>query len=239
MSDGDVAGHLRVLLEPAHRVAVPVLAERDVDPQAVTVANEPVARRLADPEQHLELVLVAGQAVLGDEPQPLRDQPPVVRRDPDVDPAPSSSPRARTKFVAHLVEVAETRSAAARRRCPCRAGRSAVERRERADVPDRPAQVGLEDDADVVEARLAQLAVHAQRVGRAASPPCRSGRSCRSPPRGGTTRLEIRAAELVAELQTERGQLDADVRVELLSARSPRRRRGRRGTISSASLAAA
>ena len=77
---------------------------------------------------------------------------------PTYDPARSSSSRLRTKFCAHLV-VALVRDerrldvdalAEAHVRCV---------RRQLADVPDRPAEVGLQDDADVVEPGLAQLAV--------------------------------------------------------------------------------
>ena len=57
------------------------------------------------------------------------------------------------------------------------------------------------------------------------SPPCRCARSCRARPRR-HDRLEVVAAELLVELEPEPGQLERDVRVEPLVARSARARRG-------------
>ena len=59
---------------------------------------------------------------------------------------------------------------------------------ERAHVAERPPQVRLEHDAEVVVPGLAQLAVEPQRRRRSwTSPPCRCGRSCRARPRASTT----------------------------------------------------
>ena len=85
---------------------------------------------------------------------------------------------------------------------------------ERVDVVDRPAQVGLEDDADVLVAGLAQLAVEAERVVGAARVLHVDADEVPAPGRVADDALEVGAAELVAELQPERGQLHAHVRVE-------------------------
>ena len=61
---GDVARDLRVLLEPAERVLVPVRPEGDVDAESMTGANEVVAARGTHAEQHLELVLGRAEAAL-------------------------------------------------------------------------------------------------------------------------------------------------------------------------------
>src|ERR671937_332488 len=51
----DVAGDLRVLLQAPERVLVPLSSERNVDAQAVTLANELVADLGPNAEKHLEL----------------------------------------------------------------------------------------------------------------------------------------------------------------------------------------
>ena len=58
---GDVPGDLRVLLQPAERVLVPLAAEGHVDAKAVPLGHEPVAELRADSEQHLELVAARGE----------------------------------------------------------------------------------------------------------------------------------------------------------------------------------
>ncbi len=86
---------------------------------------------------------------------------------------------------------------------------------ERVDVVERPAQARLQDDAEVVVPALAQLAVEPQRVvGRR--------RVLHVDPdevavagRGAHDVEEVLAAEVVRELEPERRELDADVRVEL------------------------
>src|SRR6478609_357533 len=78
---GDVAGDLRVLLQAAQRVRVPVPAERCVDAEPVPAAHELVAERGPDAEQHLELVVLAAQPPGGHEPLSLLEEPLVMRRD--------------------------------------------------------------------------------------------------------------------------------------------------------------
>src|ERR687894_756102 len=78
---GDVAGYLRVLLQAAGRVLVPVLPEGHVDPELVARAHEDSPELLVDAEQHLELVAVLRDLELVDEPEGVPDQVLVVRRD--------------------------------------------------------------------------------------------------------------------------------------------------------------
>ena len=85
------------------------------------------------------------------------------------------------------------------------------------DVVERAAQIRLQDDADVLVAGLAQLAIEAQRVvGRrrvlhvdAHEAVIFRGLS--------HDVLEVRAARVVGEPEAEPGELDADVRVEVLA----------------------
>src|SRR5262245_36372238 len=58
--------------------------ERDVDAQPVSLEHELLPTARPNAEQHLELVVVAPQAALRDEPAALPEQPLVVRRDADV-----------------------------------------------------------------------------------------------------------------------------------------------------------
>jgi hypothetical protein len=88
------------------------------------------------------------------------------------------------------------------------------QRRERLDVGSRPAQRGLEDDPDAVVSGVAKRAIEVERlVGRArvlhvdADEVAARGRVL-------DDRDEVRPAELVAEVETETGELDTDVRVE-------------------------
>src|SRR4028118_1007224 len=80
----DVAGYLRVLLEAAGRVLVPVLPEGHVDPKLVARVHEDATQFLVDAEQHLELVAVLRYLQLVDEPEGMPDQILIVRRYPDV-----------------------------------------------------------------------------------------------------------------------------------------------------------
>ena len=205
--------HRRVLLQPPQRVAVPLLAERDVDPQPVPLRDELVAPLLAHAEQHLQLVLERLEAAARDPRQRLPDQPLVVRRDPDVAPGVEQRVEAADEVRAHRLEVGERD----RRRLEVDAlaePHARPEIRECADVVERPAQPRLEHDADVVVPVLAQLAVEPQRlVGRR--------RVLHVDPdevavagRGAHDLDEVLAAEVVRELEPERGELDADVRVE-------------------------
>src|SRR4029450_7340040 len=77
---GDVACDLRILLEAPQRVAIPALAERDVDAQPMTIPYEPLRGEVAHSEQHLELVLVSRKPALGHEPLALGQQELVVSR---------------------------------------------------------------------------------------------------------------------------------------------------------------
>src|SRR5215831_13871757 len=70
----DVAGDAWVLLQPPYRVLVPVLAERNVDAQPVSVAHELVAAGRADAEQHLKLVLGRREAERTDLGERVLDQ---------------------------------------------------------------------------------------------------------------------------------------------------------------------
>ena len=110
----------------------------------------------------------------------------------------SSSREGEDEVLAHLLEVAERDQ----RRLDVDALAEPDVRlvgRERADVPERPAQVGLEDDADVVEPGLAQLAVHAERVARAARVLHVDPDEVAALRRMADDRLEVLVAELVAE----------------------------------------
>src|SRR4028119_2006993 len=80
----DVAGYLRVLLEAAGRVLVPVLPVGHVDPELVARVHEDATQFLVDAEQHLELVAVLRYLQLVDEPQGIPDQLLLARRHPDV-----------------------------------------------------------------------------------------------------------------------------------------------------------
>ena len=87
---------------------------------------------------------------------------------------------------------------------------------ERAHVLERAAQVGLQHHAQVLVPRLAQLPVQAQRV-------VRRRRVLHVDPDEVPVRrgvpddvLEVLAAEVVREVEPERGELHADVRVEPL-----------------------
>src|SRR5256885_992495 len=76
--------HRRILLQPPQRVAVPVLAEGDVDAQPVSLRHQLVAPLLAHAEQHLELVLGRPETPARDPRERLADQPLVVRRHTDI-----------------------------------------------------------------------------------------------------------------------------------------------------------
>ena len=160
-------------------------------------------------------------AALGDEPLALLDQPLVVRRDPDVGAAVEQRARApRTKF-SRTSSNPGTRSPPARRRCPCRAGRSASGRRaprcRRASAAGTPGA-----RCRRCRARPRAARGRAQRVvRRSSSPPCRSARSCRARAASPHEPLEDLAAEAVVELEAEAGELDADVGVEALRVDRP------------------
>ena len=88
---------------------------------------------------------------------------------------------------------------------------------ELAHVRERPLEARLQDDADVLVPRRAQLTVDPQRVvggRRVLHVDAHEVLALRSVAHDG---LEILVEELVAEVQAERGQLHADVRVELLA----------------------
>ena len=55
---GNIAGDLRVLLQPPQRVLVPLAAVRDVDAELVTLGDDAIAELRPHAKQHLELVRV-------------------------------------------------------------------------------------------------------------------------------------------------------------------------------------
>src|SRR5579862_1254766 len=103
---GDVAGDLRILLQPAERVLVPVRSVWNVDAEAVPVGDELVPALRTHTEQHLELVLLALQASSADDARRFAEQVLVVGRDPDVRPLLDETLEAAHKARAHLVEPA-------------------------------------------------------------------------------------------------------------------------------------
>ena len=177
--------------------------------------DERVAERLSDAEQHLELVVVGAELVLGDEPLALVDQPVVVGGDPDVAAGLEQLLERVDEVLPHLVELLEGEL-----------GRLDVDPLaqpdvrpqvgKRTDVVDRPAQVGLEDDADVVVPGVAQLAVEPQRVVGRARVLHVDADEVADLGRVGHDLLEVAAAEAVAELEPERRQLHAHVRVQVV-----------------------
>ena len=66
----DVARDLRVLLQAAQRVAVPLLPERDINAQAMSVTDEAGAGMLRTPSSIWNSYCSRGQAVLLDERSP-------------------------------------------------------------------------------------------------------------------------------------------------------------------------
>src|SRR5215207_5638039 len=167
-------------------------------------------------EQHLELVLRRLQTVLADEPQALRDQPLVVRRDPDVRASPQQLAKTEYEVLPDRVEVAIRDQ----RRLHVNAFAKTDVRaqgRKVANVPDRPPEVCLEDDAEVVETFLAQLSIHPQGVARTARVLHVDAHEVAALGRVPDDGLEIPLAHVVAEFQAEPGQLDAHVRVEMLA----------------------
>jgi hypothetical protein len=209
----DVAGDLRVLLEAAQRVRVPLAAERHVDAQPVAVGYEAPPEVLAHAEEHLELVLARLEAALRDHPSPLVDEPLVVRRDPDVGARVEELAQRLDEVGANGLEVAE-RDLGRLDVDPLAEPHVRRQVGEAVDVVHRPPHVRLEDDAEVVVTGLAELAVEPQRVVGAARVLHVDAHEV--PARGGVAddALEVRAADVVVELEPERGQLDADVRVE-------------------------
>src|SRR5207237_946684 len=87
---------------------------------------------------------------------------------------------------------------------------------ERADVVESPPKVRLQDDAEVLVAGLAELAIKAQRVVGRRGVLHVDANKVAPARRLADHRLEVLAAEVVVELQPERGQLHAHVRVEPL-----------------------
>ena len=168
------------------------------------------------PEQHLKLVLLRLQTVLTDEPQALGDQPLVVRRDPDVTPLAQQLAKAEHEVLPDGIEVAIRDQ----RRLHVDALAEAdvrAEGRKIANVSDRPPEVCLEDDADVVETFLAQVPVHPQRVARATRVLHVDPHEVAALGRMADDGLKVPLAEVVSELQAEPGELDAHVRVEVLA----------------------
>ncbi len=85
------------------------------------------------------------------------------------------------------------------------------------DVVDRPPQVRLHDDAEILVPELAQVAVQAEGAGRRRR--VLHVDSDETLPRPGVfdDGLEVLATQVEVEVEPERGQLDRDVRVELVA----------------------
>src|SRR3954454_22501799 len=160
---GDVAGDLRVLLQAAQRVLVPVPAKRDVDPQLVPLLHELVTELRPDAQEHLELVVVVAQTAPAHEPAALVDEPAVVRGDAHVAPGVEERLERPHEARPHRLERAE-RDLFRLHVDPFAEAHARLEIRERLDVAEGPPEHGLEDDAEVVEALAAQLAIEAKRV---------------------------------------------------------------------------
>src|SRR5205085_3586847 len=99
--------HARVLLQAAQGVRVPLLAERDVDPEPVPLADEPGAEAFRDAEQHLELVFLRPEAAPPHDPASFVDEALVVRRDADVTAAVEERLERAQEVGAHLLVALE------------------------------------------------------------------------------------------------------------------------------------
>src|SRR5450759_4759404 len=77
----NIPGHLRVLLQTAHRVCVPTFSVRRVHSQPVTITDQFVPFLVANTEQHLKLVFTARKLQLSDHLLRSVDQNVVVRCD--------------------------------------------------------------------------------------------------------------------------------------------------------------
>ena len=127
-----------------------MLAVGDVVSAAGGLPDELVGPCLADAEQHLELVLVAGSAVARDKPRALVDQPLVVRRDPHVGATFEQDAERSEEARADLVEVVvgDPERLHVDPLAEPHVWGQVLQCRE---VVQRPPEVGLEDDADVVQ----------------------------------------------------------------------------------------
>ena len=86
------------------------------------------------------------------------------------------------------------------------------------DVVDRPPQVRLQDDPEVLVAELRAGRGTAAACDRSStSPPCRSARSCRAPARRRRRASRFSRQRSRSSSSPRRGQLDRDVRVEALA----------------------
>ena len=130
-----------------------MLAERDIDAQPMALADEPVAKRLGNAEEHLELVLIAPEPAPGDDPAPFRDEPLVVRGDSYVAAGVEQRLEPAHEVRAHLL-VALVGNLGRLDVDALADPNARPQVGEGADVVERPSQVRLEDDADVLVARL-------------------------------------------------------------------------------------
>src|SRR5947207_1161919 len=80
----DLARQGRILLQPPHRIGVPLLSVRDVDAQPVSGIDEDAPQLFLHAEKHLELEPVARHAEGLGQSQTLPDEALVVRGDSDV-----------------------------------------------------------------------------------------------------------------------------------------------------------
>ena len=130
---GDVAGDLGVLLQPPQRVLVPLPAVRDVDAEPVAVGDDAVAELGPHAEEHLELVRVRLER-LARRSSPAHGRRATRRawRSPRTSRRPEASP-GRERSCPEPPGRRGTGSTRARRRFPCRAGRS-----PRRATPRRP-----------------------------------------------------------------------------------------------------
>ena len=190
-----------------------MLAEGDVDAQPVPLRHQLVAPLLAHSEQHLELVLGRPETPARDPRERLADQPLVVRRHTDIALGVEQRVEAAEEMRAHRLEVGERD----RRRLEVDALAEADARPEipeRLDVVERTPQPRLQHDADIVVAFLAELAIEPQRVVGRRRVLHVDPNKVAVARRGADDVEEVLTAEGVRQIEAERGDLDADVRVE-------------------------
>ncbi len=208
----DVAGDLRVLLQAAERVLVPALAERDVDPESVPVANELVAQVGPDAEQHLELVRLARQASVADEGGGAVEHAVVVRRDGDVGALVDQRLERVQEGDAHRLGVAVLDLGGLDVDPLADAGVV-----DAGHVGDRAAERGLQHRPDVRVTLAPKLAVDAQRVVRRRRVLHVDADEAAALRRVAGECLHVLLQEVVRQVQPERRRLDADVGVEPLA----------------------
>jgi hypothetical protein len=207
--------HLGVLAQAPHRVGIPIAAVGDVDTEAVTGVDQDAAELFVDSEQHLELVAVAGEAVLVEETGGAADQVFVVGGDADVSATDDQlfqgedkiGPDGLVAFPGDLpgLDVDPLAEADARAFV-----------RQVVDVLQSAAHVGLEDAAQIAVAGV-ELAVDPQGGVRAGVVLHVDADEVAVPLRGLGDARHVVAAETFVDLETQQGQLDRDVGVDPLA----------------------